>query len=180
MEYSLKTGNDLKCDYSGKQSNVLIKFTSEDFGVTGWFCPEALREAINVVSSLEGVTNPVTQPMPVKRMTAFTKPQNIELLAIAEPEFEEEVEEVAAVIQPKKSAVQDPKILRLQRDFKRACQELIENPPEDSVKGIHDGLSEVHIRELVRDWKGKFADPRAMYSVLQEMFGIPKERLEWL
>lgn len=167
MEIRIKTGENLKCYYTGEESKVLVNLcvdepTPDQNGnvpavlTTGWIGRKALEDALKLINSVEGVV-----PVPVVNQV---------------PTWEAKPQDVKSISQNK--VAKKPENPEVAREFERSLVELIENPPKarDNEK---EGLSELHLRELIGRYVRLFQDPfRGMFPILNNHIGMSQERFQ--
>ena len=174
MEIRIKTGEDLKCSYTGEIASALVNLCYEypahddhancpttHRAETGWMGRRALEQALSILNSVEGRT-----PQPVMVARGFVAEAG-EPIAAGMP-----------VVMAARPASVNPKAMV--DAFGREMAALVENPPK-TRENEKDGLSEHHIREVMRKYVTSFPDPvGAMAPILNGMIGMPKERVETL
>lgn len=154
MDMMLKTGNDMKCAYTGESSSVFITLKGDGGVEAGQLSESALTKALAMIRSYKAMVSAGSASVSTVEQPVSRAPVQMERLT------------------------QDPPALVQQ--FATAAAHLMDNPPEDQA-GKSGGLAEIHIRELIGKWKTSFAHPKAaMAPVLMNVFGISKERIEIL
>lgn len=161
MEIRIKTGTSLKCYYSDEESNVLVKICSDNdeaAQVTEWIGRKALEDALRLIDSIDGRVKVMTSSYAV---IGPTVPQDV----------------VSPVVPPKQTISVDPP--QLVKQFEVAVRELAENPPK-ARDGEKDGLSEWHIKDLLKRFKASFQNPGSMYPPLSRHVGMNRDRFDTL
>ena len=151
MEIVMKTGKDLKCAYTGVETQVLVTLKADEGGVSaGQLSEDALVQALNFIRAYKqsmGIAQaqpqlltevPVAPVQPVSRSPQFVSQQ---------------APVMSAPTTATTTTLRDPQPLVEQ--FARAVVDLANNPPEDNV-GKQKGLAEIHVRELISKWKTSF------------------------
>ena len=159
METRIRTGENLKCDYTGKEYPALIKIYPEEGGEvkteTGWMGREVLANALGMINSLT-----TRQPTQAQAMTLVEQPQP-QQVANSPRIIGQNVKDSAEVVNA----------------FRTELVKLIADPPK-SRDGETAGLGELHVRELVKQFKPTFRNTNAMFPVLQKELGMDRNRFE--
>ena len=173
MEYRVKQGANLICEYTGEPAMVLIQLVDSSGNASSWLSGNALEGALKLVDVLEGnVTSyvrPKITPLPLDGHTyvgEMTAPE-----VAVQPTFQRS--------KPAKDARASAADARSLESFDEDCAELVENPPPDA-KGQQTGVHESHIRELIGRYKTRVSNRQALFPVLNKHFGMAKERFELL
>ena len=181
MEVRVKTGESLKCEYTGKEVPALIKIYSHDEKIeSAWMGSEALTDALRILHTISVVKVPVagvaavqvpanvvptvfnSVPIPVPEMVAYDSPPQ----SFREPQIN------IPGRNPK-----DP--IEMVQQFESAVIELVENPPKTRDNET-DGLAETAIRDLIKRFKTSFRNPNAMFNPLRKHIGMSRERFDTL
>ena len=174
MEIRIKTGEKLKCEYTGKEYGVLVKIypttnlrrAGGDVDKGGlktvpetlWLGRDALENALRMIDSSATPYSP--QPMqPVARPDAsgIVAP----IVAPSPRVVGQNVKDPAEVIDA----------------FRVELLELIKNPPKvrDSEQ---EGLGELHVIDLIKRFLPTFKNSNAMLPVLQKELGMDRNRFD--
>lgn len=173
MEFRVKT--DGVCDYTGDHCPVLVRITDREGRETGWLSQDALVKALQMISALlpNQRAVPIVEQHPIPAKLPILRKEDP---AAAPPQEEED-------LPANRYRPPAPHTAELDRPaveaFKVACQHLQEDPPPD-LRGEKSGVAEIHIRQLVTSYKSRFRDPANMWPVLNQIFGIPKDRFPLL
>ena len=170
MEIRLKEGPSLRCEITGTEEKALVKLQT-DSGETPWMGIEALRKAYRILAPI--VQEPQElDPVPQKKREA-----DIHLLTDPpQPQFQAAQPQPQPQPQGRKTLSQFE--IQSLTEFQNQLVELINDPPPMNDRGGADGLSEAHIRGLIRDHQGRFHDPSALYPMLQRHLGMAKDRFD--
>lgn len=178
MEFKIKQEPGLLCDYTKNSASVLVQLVDINGNSTAWISASALRNALNLIISLESNST----------HDFDTELQRIPHFDPAHLQPENMVKTGVSAVAPIQEMFQTPKppLSRKESEDKRMldalredCIELAENPPPDA-KGRQDGVQESHIRELMGRYKPRLSNPKAMFSVLNAIFGMDKSRFDCL
>lgn len=177
MEYIIKQG-ERECEYTGKTSAVLIKLVDINGNSSGWLSREALQSADRLLQALEGsqqynpgVSRMVPHAQPVRQVQ-----QQQTLEYTMDTQFEDDG--VGEPVQPIPRVEKKIQSKALQ-SFEKACVALCQDPPADK-NGNQEGVPGFAIRELIKQWKPQFSNPREMYPVIQKFFPSPKEVIDFM
>ena len=159
MEFKIKQEPNLKCDYTGETTTVLVQLVDAKGQASSWMSATALKNALNVLAALAPV------PQTAGTLHGGYKPRMIEVLPLEEEAEEEEAPEVAPQLAPfledktprkplatrtkAKPSGADQRVLEALRED---CIELVQDPPAD-LKGQQSGVHESHIRTLIGRYK---------------------------
>jgi hypothetical protein len=181
MEYRVKQGNNLSCEYTGEPAMVLIQLVDSSGNASSWLSGKALEGALKLVDVLEG--NPTSYARP--KTTALAVDGHTYVAEMTAPE----VAVQQSTFQPNPSTNRPrPKFNpdrtsaadnRTIESFDEDCAELVENPPPDA-KGQQNGVHESHIRELIGKYKTRVSNSKALFPVVNKHFGMAKERFDLL
>lgn len=166
MEIRLKEGASLRCEITGTEEKALVKLQT-DSGETPWMGIEALRKAYRILAPIAGEQQDLE---PQKKREA-----EIHLLTDPPQLQAQTAPSVSAPSQPRKLSQSDIQNLT---EFQNQLVDLINDPPPMNDGGSTDGLSEAHIRGLIRDHQGRFQDPFTLYPILQRHLGMAKDRFQ--
>lgn len=173
MEISIKTGDGIRCDYTGEDAKVLVRlegahvedvqFPAPIKGVrTGWLSRKALEDALRVIGSLDGGPS-AAQPSPQFHVTA--------------PHQSVAHEPPAVVPQPQIAPPNMEAVQNLDRELVRMIKQAEQEGPEDGKK---KGVREIEIRELIAKHKPVFGSSGAahMFRVLNHHIGMQRDRFD--
>jgi hypothetical protein len=178
VEYRIKSGSDLTCEYTGNEAKTLIQIIDLQGSQSNWMSREALLDALKLLNALEGISNQLFTPVSIPVMPSSPIiPGKLEVTcANLGDEYTMGTAQTApAVARPLATKRPDPDA-GLVRSFHEDCQALFDEPPAN-----HKGepvLYESHIRDLVQRWKKSFRDPQKMLGPLNDVFGVSKERFQ--
>lgn len=173
MDISLQTGSGLKCPYTGQETDVLVTLKG-DGQEAAKLSEEALNKALALVRSYK-----VMSGNPQAAMAAhapLARNEHVNHVPQMGPVAPPVAPVVHAPLPQQPMGSDNPKLIE---NFDRELVQLLQNPPDDG-QGKQGGLAEVHIRELIKKFKGAFLDPRNMFGPLNARLGIPKERFDIL
>lgn len=178
MEVRIKTGENLKCEYTNKKSEALVKIypvnDSQDNGnestATGWMGKEALYDALNLLNSIDMPKKKdnllVEQPLPIPSQAPH-------LSSVPSPPVQQQPKSVKFPgVDPKDS-------IELVKQFESTLVELINNPTAQ-WRSKTEGLSETEVRDLVTRFKPAFRNKNAMFTPLKKHLGMEKDRFDIL
>lgn len=170
MDISLQTGKNLKCPYTGGETDVLVTLKGDGEVTAGKLSEEALVKGLALVRSYKAAMGQATLPDPVV-------PQQVMAPAPAQHHVQASMPTMPAQAPAPQGAMRDnPQIIS---NFEKELVNLIQNPPDDG-QGKGNGLSEIHIRELVKKFKGAFLDPKNMFGPLNRALGMDRDRFDIL
>lgn len=168
MEYKVRTGDGLKCGFSGKPANVLVKILHDEGTkntATEWMSREVLEEAFAMIDFFE-------RRIPAGR-PALLEEEMTGTHAVARPPAFRQAPKVAALA-PAPSVMERG----LVEQFRVACIDLAENPPPGINGEPQAGVPELAIRELLGQWRARFQNVRSMQPVVADIFGMHSDRFE--
>lgn len=170
MEIRIKSGDGVRCEYTGQESQVLVRLVAETESRmtndsehrandrdSGWMGRKALESALKILDSMEGRSQTVTSgfiavqspPMPMVDVPHGYAP--------AAPVGVDSAQQIA--------------------QFEQDLVELVNNPPQ-SRDGGKPGLSEVHVRDLIFRYRNTFKNPMdSMGPALDAYLQMSRERL---
>lgn len=171
MEVRIKKGDGLKCQYSGNEASVLIKIYEHDAQdsekSSGWICADALKDAYNMLQAAEGRVEKL------KPIAAQAAPQ----LLTETPTLAPVVETVAKPQAQPEKPKDNPQLMA---NFQKDLVQLINEPPK-SREGEKDGLSEIHVKELIGKYRGAFLDLKgSMWPILNRHIGMTSDRFNFI
>ena len=167
METRIKTGEGLLCEYTGKPSVALVKLSPDGPGgtETGWLGEAALMDALRLLHAAGG-RNPLVEAMR-NNSVLIPDPPAGETFGVDRPP--------PPPPRPGAGAMDPPNVIQ---DFARELHELVENPPK-ARDNEREGLSETHIRDLIRRHLRNFRNPAvSMFPPLNSAIGMTRERLD--
>lgn len=165
MDISLQTGEALKCPYTGRDTDVLVTLKGEGQEAAK-LSEEALTKALALIRSYK-----VMSGNPQAAIAAHAAPA-----APAQVPHSPIPQQVHAAAPTQPMGSDNPKLIE---NFDKELVNLLQNPPDDG-QGKQGGLSEIHIRELVKKFKGAFMEPRNMFGPLNARLGIDRDRFDIL
>lgn len=169
MEIRIRTGQDLACEYTGSQHDVLVKLSPDDGasggGETMWLGIDALMQAARLIGSISKECQLPPQMQP-------------QSLAASQPQ------QMPGQVIHGASPLKDPPEAKdqFEKDLTRFVDKESE---EDSSAEVKPGeerpsyLPEMKLKEYVRSKARTFRNPVAvMLPALAKHVGMGKERLE--
>jgi hypothetical protein len=162
MEIRLKEGASLRCEITGTEEKALVKLQT-DSGETPWMGIEALRKAYRILAPIAQEPQelePIVQKKREPDIHLLTDPPQLQVQPAPQPQAKRQLSQ---------SDIQNLS------EFQNQLVDLINDPPPMNDRGGADGLSEAHIRGLIRDHQGRFQDPSALYPILQRHLGMARE-----
>lgn len=184
MDSRIKTGDGLKCEYTGTDAKALIKIYGEGDVESAWMGSEVLNQALNLLSSVEPkkkllIERESTGYMSNDKMPAwldenrskpFKLPDEMKKVGIF---ANNGIDSGPAPRTPGRNVKVPPEVVK---NFTSACQELKDHPPK-SRESDTDGVPESSIRELIKNFLPYFGDnPNQMFTPLRIIFSFNKER----
>lgn len=186
MDSRIKTGDDLKCEYTGAEAKALIKIYGEGDAESAWMGAEVLGQALKLLSSVEPkpLSRDYTGQMPNDKMPIWLTekpepivvPQNMEATAYFsnQPDAPAPRKAGPAPRTPGRNIKVPAEVVK---NFTGACEELKANPPKTRESDPDGVVPESAIRELIKNFLPYFGEnPNQMFTPLRQIFNFNKER----
>lgn len=191
MDARVKSGDSLKCDYTGNDDcGAVVKIYGANDVETGWMSAEVLEHGLKMLQSvqsknyrasqLEGpkiLTGQAYQPLTnhsVKPIDAVGEGVSV---ALSEPVVP--IPKETGVPTPGKAPPKDPP--QVVKHFEDDLIELKKNPPPKTANSEPDGtIPEFAIKKIIVKHKDYFKNPNQMFTPLRKHVGMNRGRFQMI
>lgn len=184
MDSRIKTGDDLKCEYTDEPTKALIKIYGAGDKETAWMGSGVLAQALKLLSSVEPQTlqskRDHTGLIPKDKMPAWIDnkeppvqlPQNMEVVGGFNNPVPRSVGPAPRT--PGRNVKVPTEVVK---NFAVECAELKANPPKTRESDPDGVVPESSIRAIIKNFLPYFGEnPNQMFTPLRTTFGMNKER----